>query len=64
MSKQKIDNSFITLIPGKQIFATNPEVYSPPLEKLILLSGEKVFIQATTAKKVRSTGDAGDTLLL
>ncbi|MBN3946423.1 MAG: hypothetical protein HWQ38_07995 [Nostoc sp. NMS7] len=59
LTKQEIDNTFITLIPGKQILATNPDVYSPPLEKLVLLSGQKVFIQATTIKKVRGTGIFG-----
>ena len=57
LSKQKADNSFITLIPGKRIDGSSPpDVYSPALDKLILLSGEKVFVQALTAKKIRATG--------
>lgn len=56
LSKQKLDNSFITLIPGKQIFPSLPDVYSPPLNKLILLSGEKLFAQALTVKIVRAVG--------
>jgi hypothetical protein len=55
--KQKIDNTFITLIPGRQIAANDKNVYSPDLNKLILLAGEKIFAQALTTKIVRSSGN-------
>jgi hypothetical protein len=56
LSRQKTDNTFITLIPGKQIPANYQDVYSPQLNKLILLSGEKLFAQALTVKTVRAVG--------
>ena len=59
ISKQKTDNSFITLVPGKQIGTNDPDVYSPSLNKLILLAGEKIFAQAQTVKSVRATGFFG-----
>jgi hypothetical protein len=56
LSIQKTDNTFITLIPGKQIPANYQDAYCPQLNKLILLSGEKLFAQALTVKTVRATG--------
>ncbi len=42
--KQAVDNSAIVLIPDKVV--VNNDIYFPPLDKLILLAGEKIFARA------------------